>query len=97
MAGGQTLDYGPFGFVERFVESCKQVPRLSCCECRYSSKFALWVGSGEHYGFLNQTTAAYANFGSFTFSLWPLLDKDARSEVTLIDHRSQMLLSVWCW
>lgn len=35
--GGVTVDYGPFGFVEK-----------------YEPGWGMWVGSGEHYGFMNQ-------------------------------------------
>jgi uncharacterized protein YdiU (UPF0061 family) len=37
LVGGRTMDYGPFGFVERF-----------------QPLWNMWVGGGEHYGFMNQ-------------------------------------------
>ena len=39
------LDYGPFGFMER-----------------YDPKWAMWVGSGEHFSFGNQVEAARRNW-----------------------------------
>ena len=45
LVGGSTLDYGPFGFMER-----------------YDPKWAMWVGSGEHFSFGNQVEAARRNW-----------------------------------
>eukprot|EP00658_Telonema_sp_P-2_P029945 TRINITY_DN22702_c0_g1_i2.p1 TRINITY_DN22702_c0_g1~~TRINITY_DN22702_c0_g1_i2.p1 ORF type:complete len:593 (+),score=141.88 TRINITY_DN22702_c0_g1_i2:69-1781(+) len=59
LVAGRTMDYGPFGFVER-----------------YSPSFALWVGSGDHFGFLNQPKAGFANFRSLTSAVVEMLDHD---------------------
>eukprot|EP00164_Ancoracysta_twista_P005124 GFYU01006986.1.p1 GENE.GFYU01006986.1~~GFYU01006986.1.p1 ORF type:complete len:667 (-),score=146.77 GFYU01006986.1:111-2111(-) len=59
LAGGRTMDYGPFGFVEKFVPN-----------------FALWVGSGDHYGFLSQPQAGTANYESFSKAVSHLLVDD---------------------
>ena len=35
---------------------------------------AKWTGSGEHFGFMNQPNAGYANFGVLVESLLPIID-----------------------
>ena len=40
LVAGRTMDYGPFGFIERFVPL-----------------WNMWVGGGQHFGFLNQHIA----------------------------------------
>ena len=62
LVGGSTLDYGPFGFMER-----------------YDPKWAMWVGSGEHYSFGNQVEAARRNWETLVRSLEPLLDDTTAS------------------
>jgi len=56
LVGGSTLDYGPFGFMER-----------------YDPKWAMWVGSGDHFSFGNQVEAARRNWETLVRSLEPLL------------------------
>mmetsp|Transcript_65132 Transcript_65132/g.96274 ORF Transcript_65132/g.96274 Transcript_65132/m.96274 type:complete len:809 (-) Transcript_65132:444-2870(-) len=43
----------------------------------YHPLFAKWTGSGEHFGFLNQPSAGYANFVVLAESLLPLIVADA--------------------
>lgn len=59
LIGGATVDYGPFGFIER-----------------YQANWAMWIGGGQHFSFMNQPAAAGRNFRQFTASLEPLLDAD---------------------
>eukprot|EP00581_Thalassiosira_minuscula_P010284 CAMPEP_0183709982 /NCGR_PEP_ID=MMETSP0737-20130205/5888_1 /TAXON_ID=385413 /ORGANISM="Thalassiosira miniscula, Strain CCMP1093" /LENGTH=934 /DNA_ID=CAMNT_0025938203 /DNA_START=193 /DNA_END=2997 /DNA_ORIENTATION=+ len=40
----------------------------------YHPLSAKWTGSGEHYGFMNQPNAGYANFAVLVESLLPLID-----------------------
>lgn len=58
LVAGRTVDYGPFGFIER-----------------YDPKWGMWIGSGEHFSFMNQPRAAGENFRMFAESLEPLLDE----------------------
>lgn len=84
LAGGRTMDYGPFGFMERF-----------------SPLWNMWVGGGEHFGFLNQPSAAAANFGTMVTSVLPLLDaqgKAAAKKIHQVDYERDMrqaLDTVW--
>eukprot|EP00008_Paramoeba_atlantica_P002732 CAMPEP_0201482438 /NCGR_PEP_ID=MMETSP0151_2-20130828/6728_1 /ASSEMBLY_ACC=CAM_ASM_000257 /TAXON_ID=200890 /ORGANISM="Paramoeba atlantica, Strain 621/1 / CCAP 1560/9" /LENGTH=610 /DNA_ID=CAMNT_0047865153 /DNA_START=89 /DNA_END=1921 /DNA_ORIENTATION=+ len=61
LVGGRTMDYGPFGLMEKF-----------------SPMWAMWVGSGQHFGFMNQPSAGVQNFGSLIEAVCPLLDEDAK-------------------
>jgi uncharacterized protein YdiU (UPF0061 family) len=56
LVGGNTMDYGPFGFVEE-----------------YNPLFAKWIGSGEHFGFMNQPNAGYANYKVLVQSVAPVI------------------------
>merc|ERR1719487_1787413 len=42
---------------------------------KYDPAFAKWVGSGDHFAFMNQPGAALANLMTFSTALEPLLDK----------------------
>jgi serine/tyrosine/threonine adenylyltransferase len=39
----------------------------------YNPVFAKWTGSGEHFGFLNQPNAGYANYGVLVSSVVPVI------------------------
>jgi uncharacterized protein YdiU (UPF0061 family) len=39
----------------------------------YSPLFAKWTGSGEHFGFLNQPSAGFANYGILVQSVVPVI------------------------
>ena len=41
LLSGRTMDYGPFGFIERF-----------------EATWAMWIGGGQHFSFMNQPVAA---------------------------------------
>ena len=47
----------------------------------YDPMFAKWVGSGQHFAFLNQPDATLANYQTLAESLMPLLGDDAKKEV----------------
>ena len=59
LVGGRTMDYGPFGFMEKF-----------------EPLWNMWVGGGEHYGFLNQGAAGGKNFESLVTSFLPLMKSE---------------------
>jgi uncharacterized protein YdiU (UPF0061 family) len=40
----------------------------------YHPLFAKWTGSGEHFGFLNQPSAGYANFAVLVSSVMPIIE-----------------------
>ena len=42
----------------------------------YDPFFAKWTGSGQHFGFMMQPNAGFANFGTFVKALEPLFDSD---------------------
>jgi len=69
LVGGVTVDYGPFGFIEK-----------------YNPKWGMWIGSGEHFSFLNQPAAAERNFRMFANSLEALLDADGKRQLRAIIH-----------
>jgi uncharacterized protein YdiU (UPF0061 family) len=79
LIAGRTMDYGPFGFMEKFVP-------LWC----------MWVGGGEHFGFLNQPEAAHKNFTCFAKSVLPVMDQAGTSEVYAIinDNKPGILNTV---
>lgn len=58
LVSGKTMDYGPFGFLER-----------------YDPTKNFWVGSGDHFSFMNQMNAAKKNYLTFASSTEPLLDR----------------------
>ena len=59
LVGGRTMDYGPFGFVEKF-----------------EPLWNMWVGGGEHYGFMNQPLAGGKNFESLVGAVICALDSE---------------------
>ena len=67
LMGGTTLDYGPFGFLEK-----------------YDPRWGMWIGSGDHFSFLNQPAAAAANFKMLATSLESLLDDAGKAELQQI-------------
>jgi len=75
LISGRTMDYGPFGFMEKFVP-------LWC----------MWVGGGEHFGFLNQPEAAHKNFTSFAKSVLPVMDQPGTSEVYQIINENKTVI-----
>ena len=42
----------------------------------YDPFFAKWTGSGQHFGFMMQPNAGFANLGTFVKALEPLFDSD---------------------
>ena len=74
LVGGRTMDYGPFGFMEKF-----------------EPLWNMWVGGGEHYGFMNQTVAGEKNFASLVGAVICVLDSDedrGKAKAILREHRS---------
>lgn len=45
----------------------------------YHPLFAKWTGSGEHFGFLNQVNAGYANFAMLVSSVMPIIEANSGS------------------
>lgn len=84
LIGGRTMDYGPFGFMDKFDPS-----------------FAKWVGSGDHYAFMNQDQAGLANLGTLASSLEPALDDAGKQQLKALVLKSQSIMSntmraMWC-
>merc|ERR1719379_1747348 len=48
---------------------------------KYDPGFAKWVGSGDHFAFMNQPEAGLANLGTLAESLKPALDKAAQQKL----------------
>ena len=81
LVGGATLDFGPFGYLER-----------------YDPKWAMWVGSGEHYSFGNQVEAARRNWETLVRSLEPLLDDAAAATAArraFADEAERAEMAMW--
>lgn len=72
--GGFTLDYGPFGFMERFEPF-----------------YQPWTGGGRHFSFLNQPSAAKANFDMFCVALQPLLANHQKALEKLEEIRTDFV------
>ena len=60
LIGGATVDYGPFGFLEK----------------RHEAGWSMWIGGGQHFSFGNQPKAAGVNLRMLLRSLEPLLDDE---------------------
>jgi uncharacterized protein YdiU (UPF0061 family) len=67
LVAGRTMDYGPFGFIEKFTPL-----------------WNMWVGGGNHFGFLNQPMAGLKNFESLVSAVTPLLDENGRQQAKAI-------------
>lgn len=50
---------------------------------KYDPLFAKWTGSGEHFAFMNQPTAAMYNFRTLVISLLPVIGNTERAEELL--------------
>lgn len=48
---------------------------------KYDPAFAKWTGSGNHFAFINQPAAAYANFATLARALDPLFDDAGKAEL----------------
>uniref|UniRef100_A0A7S4KDP2 Selenoprotein O n=1 Tax=Odontella aurita TaxID=265563 RepID=A0A7S4KDP2_9STRA len=57
----------------------------------YHPLFAKWTGSGDHYGFMNQPTAGYANFKVLVESLMPLIERNEAGIETAKNDKSSIL------
>jgi len=47
----------------------------------YEPDWCMWVGGGDHFGFMNQPSAAAKNFASLCSAVRPLLDEVGRNKV----------------
>lgn len=72
LVGGRTMDYGPFGFVER-----------------YDPDWGMWIGTGDHFAFMNQPRAMRANLKMWSLSLVPLLDEQGIEALEGVDAAYQ--------
>lgn len=83
LVAGRTMDYGPFGFIEKFTPL-----------------WNMWIGGGDHFGFLNQPDAGHKNFTSLAKAMEPLLDKNGIKEARNIAEKhaisAQRALQI-CW
>ena len=69
LIGGVTVDFGPFGFIERYA------PDWSMW---------VGSAEGTHFSFMNQPRAAGRNFRMFAQSLAPLLDAAGQRELRAV-------------
>ena len=69
LIGGVTVDFGPFGFIERYA------PGWSMW---------VGSAEGTHFSFMNQPRAAGRNFRMFAQSLTPLLDAAGQRELRAV-------------
>eukprot|EP00930_Biecheleria_cincta_P000109 TRINITY_DN10022_c1_g1_i1.p1 TRINITY_DN10022_c1_g1~~TRINITY_DN10022_c1_g1_i1.p1 ORF type:complete len:665 (-),score=65.53 TRINITY_DN10022_c1_g1_i1:198-2162(-) len=56
---------------------------------KYDPLFAKWVGSGQHYAFLNQPGAALANYHTLVTSVAPLLGEDSQPLIVELLQKGQ--------
>ena len=54
---------------------------------KYDPGWAMWIGSGDHFGFMNQPRAAKANWEQLAKSIAPLLDDDRRAQLERVVQR----------
>jgi len=67
---------------------------------KYDPFFAKWVGSGQHFAFMNQPNAALANYQTFAMALLPLMGKDAEEQIdkavmAAVDTFQEAVLDTW--
>jgi len=67
---------------------------------KFSPLWNMWIGGGEHFGFLNQTIAGHKNFLSLVDSIVPLLDENGITSAQRIgslhaDRAEEALDDVW--
>lgn len=55
----------------------------------YDPLFAKWVGSGQHFAFMNQPSAALANYATLVSALMPVLGDDATSHAQSAVQRAR--------
>lgn len=60
LIAGRTMDYGPFGFIEKF-----------------EPLWNMWIGGGDHFGFLNQHVAGVKNYETLAEAVLPLVKDNA--------------------
>lgn len=60
----------------------------------YNPVFAKWTGSGEHFGFVNQPSAAYANYAVLVESVVPVIavGRNINNDEDAIDKLTQTFL-----
>jgi uncharacterized protein YdiU (UPF0061 family) len=61
---------------------------------KYDPGFAKWVGSGDHFAFMNQPGAALANLGTLATALEPILDSAGKQQLqTLVTMSKEIVKS----
>jgi len=83
LIAGRTMDYGPFGFIEKF-----------------EPYWNMWLGGGQHFGFLNQPIAGWKNFLSLVKAVEPLLTPQQVEESVSIGRAHEeearvAVMNVW--
>ncbi|KAL9187343.1 hypothetical protein ACHAXT_001446 [Thalassiosira profunda] len=61
----------------------------------YHPLSAKWTGSGEHFGFMNQPNAGYANFAVLVESLLPIIDAEGGDSDVVRDEMLKKAQSVF--
>lgn len=59
---------------------------------KYDPLFAKWVGSGQHFAFINQPEAAVANYFTLFQSVTPVLGKDPKEAQQLFEQGAKKIL-----
>ena len=57
----------------------------------YHPLFAKWTGSGEHFGFMNQPSAGYANFAMLVSSVMPIIEAYSSSMEEAKKYQEEIL------
>jgi len=57
----------------------------------YNPLFAKWTGSGEHFGFMNQPNAGYANFAVLVSSIMPVVEAFSESMAEANAYEKEVL------
>lgn len=68
---------------------------------KFDPGFAKWVGSGDHFAFMNQPAAGLANLGTLATALEPLLTGDERRELRRKREAAEQVFrdaerDMWC-
>eukprot|EP00746_Dinoflagellata_sp_MGD_P141167 gnl/MRDRNA2_/MRDRNA2_74326_c0_seq1.p1 gnl/MRDRNA2_/MRDRNA2_74326_c0~~gnl/MRDRNA2_/MRDRNA2_74326_c0_seq1.p1 ORF type:complete len:586 (-),score=114.24 gnl/MRDRNA2_/MRDRNA2_74326_c0_seq1:12-1769(-) len=68
---------------------------------KYDPTFAKWVGSGDHFAFINQPGAAFANLTTLATSLEPVLDSSGKQALQEKLKNAKTVIqdtvsSMWC-
>jgi len=68
---------------------------------KYDPAFAKWVGSGDHFAFMNQPGAGLANLGTLATALEPILDAEGKKLLKEAQEKAKIIMkdtmnAMWC-